>query len=224
MANRATIYGRKTLSLALIFNSLLSIVYAIGLLRGYHVEGWTLYPPYLIDGAFFWVLTITSVLIIFPAAKLGQVKMGRLWFHHYIYGFFVSALSTASLMMFTTIPFVSVFTTNTTNTAVNIGRFFFLGGLTLVLDDLADVSKRLRRALCFLKLQVYQGRRIMQFVQYSMSFLSLYLLLAISIYMTQTPQEVTPANLILAGPVLVTCLTSFAIAKRKTWLQITAQI
>ena len=224
MANRATTYARKTLSLALIFNSLLSITYAIGLLRGYHVEGWTLYPPYLIDGAFFWVLIITSVLIFFPAAKLGQVKMGRLWFHHYVYGFCVSALSTASLMMLTTIPLTIVFTTNTTNTTVNIGRFFFLGGLTLVLDDLADVSKRLRRTLCFLKLQAYQGRRIMQFFQYLMSFLTLYLFLAITVYMSQTPQEVTPANLILAGTVFITFLTSFVIAERKMWLQITAQV
>ena len=220
MAGRITTYGRKIFSLALIFNSLLSIIYAIGLLRGYHVEGWNIYPPFLISGAFFWALIVASILAIFPVATIGQVKTGRLWFHHYVYGFFVSAASTLSLITFTSIPLLNVFTTSTTNTTVNIGRFFFLGGLTLFLDDLPDVSKRLRRGLCYLRLQVYRGRKIIHGVQFLMSFLSLYLFLAIGAYMSQTPSDVTPANLILVGTTLITCLTSFWIVKCKTWLQL----
>jgi hypothetical protein len=223
LASRLTTYGRKIFSLALIFNSLLSIIYAVGLLRGYHVEGWNLYPPFLINGAFFWVLVIASILAIFPVAKIGQVKTGRLWFHHYVYGFFVSAVSTVSLMTFTSVPLIYVFTTNTTNTIVNLGRFFFLGGLTLFLDDLPDVSKRLRRGLCYLRQQVFRGRKVIHGVQFLISVLSLYLFIAIGVYVSQTPADVTPANLILLGTTLITCLTSFWIVKCKTWLQIKAE-
>jgi hypothetical protein len=118
----------------MIFNSLLSIAYAVGLLTGYYVEGWTLYPPFLIDGAFFWVLIVTSIINIFPSATIGQVKIGRLWFHHYVYGLLVSTLATFFLMIFTSVPLLYLFTITTTNPTVNVGRFFILGGLTLVLE------------------------------------------------------------------------------------------
>ena len=146
MVSRLAVYGKKLLSLSLIFNSLLSIVYAAGLLTGYYVDGWTLYVPYLVNGALFWMLILASIINIFPSATIGQVRTGRLWFHHYVYGFLVSALAIAFLVTLAPISLFSLFTTNTTNTTVNIGRFFVLGGLTLILDDLPDVSNGLRRA------------------------------------------------------------------------------
>jgi hypothetical protein len=203
----------------LIFNSLLSIFYAVGLLTGYYAHGWRLYAPYLVDGALFWVLILASIINIFPSATVGQIKTGRLWFHHYIYGLLVSGLALVSLITLVPISPFNLFTARTTNIIVNVGRFFILGGFTLILDDLPDVSNGLRRALRFLKLSVYRGRRLMHIVQYILSCLSIYLFTSVVLYLAQN-QNVSPSNLILSATLLITSMTSFAVAKRKVWLQI----
>jgi hypothetical protein len=179
-----------------------------------------LYVPYLVNGALFWVLILASIINIFPSATVGQVRTGRLWFHHYIYGFLVSALALVFLILLAPISILSLFTANTTNITVNVGRFFVLGGLTLILDDIADVSNELRRTLCFLKLKVHRGRRLMHIVQYIMGCLSIYLFAAVVLYLTQNPRNATPGNLILSANLLITSLISFAVAKRKMWLHI----
>ena len=218
--SRAVRFGRKLLSLALIFNSLLSITYAIGLLTGYHVYGWSLYLPFLVDGAFFWVLIIASIVNIFPSATIGQVKIGRLWFHHYIYGFFVSVLAAVFAIVFTSVPFLLLFTITTTDPTVSVCRFFILGGLTLVLDDLPDLSKDLAKFLSLLKFKVYQRRNMLHLFQYFLGLLCFYLFAAVLCYVIQTPQEATPANIILSGTLLVTWLVSFSVAIKKMWLHI----
>jgi hypothetical protein len=213
------IYGKKLLSLFLIFNSLLSIAYAVGLLTGYYGNGWKLYTPYLVDGAFFWILILVSILNIFPSALVGQVKTGRIWFHHYVYGFLVSAIAIIFLIAFSPIPLHCVFTVNTTNMAVNVGRFFLLGGLTLVLDDLADISKSLRHAFCKLKLKIHKNRKVMHVVQCIASCFSFYLFATVILFITQNPHMATTANLILSATLLITSLVSFSAVKRKIWLQ-----
>ena len=223
LGSRTLRFGRKFLSLALIFNSLLSMVYAVGLLTGYHMYGWTLYPPYLFNGVFFWVLIIASIVNIFPAATIGQVKIGRLWFHHYVYGLFVSGVSAISVLIFTSVPLLHLFTITTNNPTVNVCRFFLLGGLTLVLDDLPDLSKRLDNFLSLLKSKAYQHRNIIHLFQYVVGVVCFYLFAAVLCYITQRPQEATSANIILSATLLVTWLVSFSNAVKKVWLHITAE-
>jgi hypothetical protein len=220
---RLTVYGKKLLSLTLIFNSLLSIAYAVGLLAGYYGDGWKLYMPYLVDGALFWIVILVSILNMFPSVLVGQVKTGRLWFHHYVYGFFVLTIAIIFLIAFSPIPLYVIFTVNTTNMTVHVGRFFLLGGLTLVLDDLVDVSKSLRRAFCHLKQKVYKYRKIMHVVQWVVSFFSFYIFAAVFLCITQNFHMSTPANFILSATLLVTSLISFLAAKRKIWLQIACE-
>jgi hypothetical protein len=208
-------YGKKLSSLALIFNSLLSITYAIGLLTGVYVAHWKLYSPYLIDGSLFWAIILASIINIFPAMNLGRVKTGRLWFHHYVYGFVVLVLAVVFLIVFTSVSFLSLFTANITSVTLNVGRFFFLGGLTLVLDDFADISNRLRFVLSLFKSKVYQGRRIVHMTQCLLGFVSLYIFLCISIYVTQNPEWATLANFILIGSLLVTSLTALVSVGRR---------
>jgi hypothetical protein len=213
------IYGKKLLSLFLIFNSLLSIAYAVGLLAGYYGDGWKLYTPYLVDGVFFWVLIWVSMLNLFPSALIGQVKTGRIWFHHYVYGFLVSAIAIIFLLAFSPIPLHGVFTVNTTNMAVNVGRFFLLGGLTLVLDDIADISKSLRQTFCNLKLKIHKHRKVMHVIQCVTSCLSSYLFATVVLFITQNPHMATTANLILSATLMITSLVSFSAVKQKIWLQ-----
>jgi hypothetical protein len=223
MGKLVDVYGKKFFSLSLIFNSLLTVVYAIGILAGFYtiLPKWKPYSPYIIDGALFWIIIPAAIINIFPAANIGKVKMGRLWFHHYVYGFLISASSATLLTTFTPASLTSLFMANITDAPINVGRFFILGGLTLLLDDLADVSKRLKRVLTCLKANACQKRRIMHAIQYLTSFIFAYFFVGISIYLIQNSAEATLANFILISTLLVTSLTSFGIARNKTWLKIT---
>lgn len=214
-------YGKKLLGLTLIFNSLLCISYAIGLLAGFYAENWELYPPFLLNGNLVWLLIAASIVNIFPAACIGKVKTGRLWFHHYVYGFAVWFLSTALLMMFTSISLVTLFTGNITDLGINVGRFFILGGMVLVLDDLPDVSRVTASAVNWLKTKAYQGRKLINAVQFLMGFVFLYFFFAISAWMAVNSWGVTIANFIFVVTLLVASLTSFMSVKRKIWLRIT---
>ena len=220
MAARIAPYAKKLLSLAMIFNSLLSIVYAIGLLRGYYINKWALYQPYLVSGTLFWALIPASIANIFPSTLVGRVKTGRLWFHHYVYGFIVLILAIIFVILCVPISILDLFTAYTTEVSVNIGRFFFLGGLALVLDDLPDVSDKVRRSLGFLKLKAYRGKRIMHVIQFIVVLFLLYLLSAVVLSMATNPVEATLPNLIFSGNLLAASLISIGIFKLKTWLKI----
>ena len=220
MVNAVLVYGKKLLSLALIFNSLLSITYAIGLLTGVYISNWKLYPPYLINGSLFWAMILTSIINILPAIKLGRVKTGRLWFHHYVYGFLVMFLAVVFLEVSSSLYFLNPFAENITSLTGNVGRFFFLGGLTLILDDFTDISARLRSALNIVKSRVYRGKRIIHITQCLLGIVSLYVLLCVSIYVTQNPQGGTLANFILIGSLLATTFTALVSVERKIWLNV----
>lgn len=212
-------YGKKFFSLAITFNALLTLVYAVEILAGV----WNLKTPYVPDNAFFWLLIPAIVINIFPAITIGQIKSGRLWFHHYVYGFLVLAISLTLLMINTHVSPIDLFTKFQPSASVNVGRFFIVGGLTLILDDLPDVSKRLSRALSFVKSKAYQRRRIIHAIQCLMGFVSLYFSLAIGVFIIQKPEEINVANLFLVSTLFITSLTSFGIVKRKIWLNITPE-
>jgi hypothetical protein len=219
MVRLLLIYGKKLFSLTLIFVSLMGIVYAVGLLTGFYVLHWNLYTPYLINGSLFWFLIIASIINIFPATIVGRVKTGRLWFHHYVYGFAVLVPSAVSLLIFTNVSLMSLFMGDM-NVTANVERFFALGGLTLVLDDLPDVSKATRLTLSFMKSKAYQIRQMIHWVQFLMGIASFYIFLCVCASVAVNPNWVTLANFILIGTLLVTSLTSFASVKRRIWLKI----
>ena len=216
----AAAYGRKVFSIALIFNSLLCISYAIGLLAGFYLDHWSLYFPFVINGNLFWLVIVASVVNIFPAAYIGKVKTGRLWFHHYVYGFFVWFASGILTLMFTSVSLFSLVTANITDVGINAGRFFILGGMALVLDDLPDVSRVTASALSWLKSKAHQGRKFVHSFQFLMGFVSLYFSFSIGVWILLNSQEFTSANLILVGTLAINGLTSFMTVKRKIWLRI----
>jgi hypothetical protein len=222
MSKIVDIFGKKLFSLSLIFNSLLTIVYAIGLLSTFYTlyPEWKPFPPYIMDGSLFWILIPATLINIFPSVNIGKVETGRLWFHHYVYGFIIIAIAATLTAIWYPNSMLSLFTANMTNPGINVGRFFILGGLTLVVDDLPDVSKTLKSGLCFLKSKAHQNGRTIHAIQLIMGFAALYFLIAVSLYLPEHPAETTLANVILLGTLLVTTLTSFANATRKSWLNI----
>ncbi len=223
MGKIVDIYCKKVFSLALIFNSLLTVVFAMGLLASYYTlfPSWTPYPPFIVDGKLFWILIPAALFNIFPCVNIGKVHTGRLWFHHYVYGFLVIIAAFVATALALPSGLASLFIIYTTDTGVNAGRFLIVGGVTLVLDDLADVSETLQSGLKFAKAKAKQNGRILHLIQICMGFVALYFFVAVSVYLSQHLVEVTLANSILLISLAITVVTAFANVKRKVWLNVT---
>jgi hypothetical protein len=223
---RIGVLAKKTFSLSLVFNSLLTISFAIGILAGFYwiFPNWQPFYPFLLDGNFFWFVIAAAVMNVFPSASLGRtLKTGRFLFHHYFYGFLVLFFTVAYVFVFSPVSIFSIFFVNDTTVSVNLGRFFLLGGLTLVLDDLPDVSKRVESVLNCAKTKAYQGRKIITAIQILMGAFSLYLFTAVSIYLVQNPQWITTANILLISTVFITSVTSLIFVKRRVWQKLDCQ-
>lgn len=217
-----SVYLRKCLSVILIFNALLTISCVVGILAGIYFlyPGWKPFAPLLIDGNLFWLIIASAVINIFPAAHFGKVHTGRLWFHHYVYGFFVLACSVIWMVFFSSVSPLTIFFINSTSVAVNVGRFFFIAGLSLVLDDLPDVHRVTNSSLQWLKGKASEAGKILHVTQFLMGLIAVYFVVAVSISISQNPQWVTAANYILIGSMIITAITSFFGVARKVWINL----
>lgn len=221
-AGRVITWGKKIFSLALTFNALLTIYSSAGILVGYYQsqQNWRPFSPYLFDGVLFWIAILASLLNIFPAIIVGKVQTGRLWFHHYIWGFAVLLLAVLSMVAYSLSNHVSLLTPYlkiTRDTTINVLRFFVLGGFALVLDDFTDISTGLKSSLGALRQKVVKVHRLMHAFQALLGILTLYVFSSVTVWIAQSSQRFTPAYVILSGSLLVTALTSFASAARKMW-------
>ena len=87
---RAWILCKKMFSLALVFNALLTIACAAGIIAGFYwfFPDWQPFYPYLYSGIVFWVVIAAAAINVFPSALVGRkLHTGRFLFHHYFYGF-----------------------------------------------------------------------------------------------------------------------------------------
>jgi hypothetical protein len=165
---------------------------------------------------------VAAIINIFPSAGLGRsLHTGRFLFHHYFYGFMVLVCAVVYIVFFTPISLLTIFLVNDTSVQVNVGRFFILGGLTLVLDDLPDVHSKLDSGLNWLKSKVGQGAQFVSAVQLVVGAISLYFFAAVTLSVYATPEYVTVANLMLIGTLFITSITSFIFVRRQVWQKIT---
>lgn len=214
---------KKVFSLTLILNALMTVTTLAGILYGFYFAWpwWRPYYPMLISGNIFVIAIIAALINIFPSAAIGRaLHTGRFLFHHYVYGFFVLFTSAIYVVAFTSVSLVMLFLVNSSSLGVNTGRFFLLTGLTLVLDDLPDVSKRVESTLNKIKSQACRIRKVFHVLQFVTGAVSLYIVIAIVAFEITHPST-NIANYLTLGTLLVTSLTSFACVKRKAWLKIT---
>jgi hypothetical protein len=214
---------KKIFSVSLVFNALLTIGCIAGIFGGFYgyYHDWHPFGPYLISGNLFWVAIAAAVINIFPSAGLGRsLHTGRFLFHHYFYGILVLVFSAIYVSFFTSVNLLNIFLVNDTSVQVNVGRFFLLGGLTLLLDDLPDVSARMESSLNWLKAKAGQGARIMSAVQIVCGAVSFYIFTAVVLSVYSNTQFVTFANLMLIGTLFITSVTSFIFIKRSVWQKI----
>lgn len=213
---------KKIFSIALILNALITIGGVIGILNGYYgaLPYWQPYAPYVLNGNLFWVTIIAAIVNIFPAAAIGRaLHTGRFLFHHYVYGFLVLIASGVFITFFTPVNLFNLFLVDSSEVDVTAGRFFWLGGLALLLDDLPDVSTHTSRFLDWVKLQACKARKPLWATQLVSGAVCLYLSIAIIAYTIQNPARALP-DAFLVGSLLITSITALALAVRKDWLKI----
>ena len=217
------VLGKKIFSVSLVFNALLTIGCTVGILSCFYwfFQDWQPFAPYLVNANLFWVAIVAALINIFPSASIGRaLHTGRLLFHHYFYGFLVLLFSAVYVVVFTPVSLFSIFFVNNTSVAVNVGRFFIIGGGALLLDDLPDVHERVESCLNWLKAKAGQGGKIISTVQLVTGAVSFYIFFAILLAMFQNSHWVTLANSILIATMFVTSVTSLIFVKRKVWLKI----
>lgn len=223
MAGSVRVILKKIFSLALIFNALITVGVVAGLLNGFYKSYpyWRPFAPYLLDGSLLWFAIAAALINIFPSACIGRaLHTGRFLFHHYVYGFLVLLFASVFVVFFTSVPLLSLFLINSSDIAINVGRFFILAGFTLLLDDLPDVSERVESGLNWVKSKACQANRVLHVLQLVMGLASLYILASVVTSTIQNPDRAY-YNSYLIGTMLVTTITSLALVKRKAWLKIT---
>jgi hypothetical protein len=214
---------KKIFSIALIFNALISIATVAGIIYGYYqaYPYWQPYSPFLINGNLFWLALAAAVINIFPSAAIGRaLHTGRFLFHHYVYGFFVIASSSAFVMVFTPISLPSLFFVDNSTVAVNAGRVFLLAGVALFLDDLPDVSRHVESSLNWIKARACQMRMALHISQLITGIFALYCSLSILFATFQNDTRAIPNSFVIVS-LFITSITSFVCVKRRAWLNIT---
>jgi hypothetical protein len=222
-ADSARVVLKKTFSIALIFNALITLACVAGIIYGFYVSYpyWRPYSPFLLDGNLFWLAIAAAVINIFPSAAIGRaLHTGRFLFHHYVYGFFVLAGSSAFVFFFTPIPLQNLFFVDSNSVTVNAGRVFLLAGLALFLDDLPDVSKRIEGTLNWMKTVAYKVRKPLYALQILTGFVAIYCGISITLStIYDDPMRALPNSFAIVT-LFITGITAFALAKKKAWLKI----
>jgi len=223
MAESLRVWLKKVFSLTLILNALITLVAITGILYGfYHAwPYWKPYSPYLINGNLFLIVAAAALINIFPSASIGRaLHTGRLFFHHYVYGFFVLIISGIYVITSTSATMLTLFLQNTSDVPINTGRCFLLIGFTLVLDDLPDVSKKIENSLNWVKSGFCQIRKAVHYLQLAVGIITLYVFSAVLLSSIIKP-ALTISNYLTMTTLLLTSITSFACVKKKAWLKIT---
>ncbi len=224
-ADSVRVIMKKTFSIALIFNALITIACVAGIIYAFvwTTPQWQPYSPYLVNGHLFWLAIAAALINIFPAASIGRaLHTGRFLFHHYVYGAFVVASSSAFVIWFTPqVPLLNLFFVDSSDIAVNAGRVFLLAGLALFLDDLPDVSKHIEGSLNWMKCKACQMKKVLHISQILTGATSIYC--GIAITLSTIYQDIGRAlpNSFAIATLFITGITSFALAKRKAWLKVT---
>ena len=213
----------KIFSLALVLNSLVTLACIAQIMFNYwhSFPYWQPYAPYLINGSVIFLVVVAAIVNIFPSANIGRgLHIRRFLFHHYFYGFITILFGAILIVVFTSVSLVNFFLIWSSNLTVNAGRFFVLAGLALFLDDLPDVSNRVKSALVRLKFKAYEGRKLIHLLQLIAGLSSTYAFIAVSLWATKNLSWAFPASFMI-GTFLVTSLTSLVFVKRKAWLKVT---
>ena len=229
--------AKKTLGLSLIFNSIVVIISILNILFTYYRSGfsWKPYSPYLLDSSLYWLAAATALLNIAPAKLIGKVKMKRLVFHHYVYGFIAILTATFLIAVFAPTYILIVLMPSSFQTRgfpiipIYFSLCFVYGGLTLIIDDIYDVSFRLANLFDGIRVKISKRSGLLQkahllasSVSVYLSFCSLFWYVKNFFWLKYVPVQ-NLAHIIFMSNLFISSLWGLKIIKGKIWLSMLAR-
>jgi len=224
--------GRKLLGLALIFNSIVSLTSAANILASFYINrfSWQPFSPYLIDGSLFWFVILAAVLNIVPAKLVGKADIKRVLFHHYVYGFLsifttlaLVALLAPACIFILLVPSSGFQVHGFQNIATYAGLFFVYGGLTLVIDDMYDISLRSGRIFDKMGRRIRGLGRTFQAIHLGSSIISIYVAMCTVLWCLENNVSLKNwplwelSNILFTANLFVTGIWGLKVAKEKLW-------
>ena len=226
--------GRKILCLCVIFNSILTILFSGDLLYALYIHGfkWHSGPLHVLSYSSLLLIMAGSFLNIVTAKILGNVNLRRVKFHHYFYGFIAVIVSLALIMTLAPtylsillMPILLPSVYSLTPIPISMAFLLTYGGITLVIDDIQDLSVRIRRSLNLLWRRALKFKSELEALHLCSCISSAYMLLnmllrffidklcLIEIVMPMVSIKIFILNL------FITNLWGLEIIKRRFWLR-----
>ena len=224
MASSVWVILKKVFSLAFIFNALISITAVAGMLYGFYTskDPWYPFAPYFLDGNLFWLALAAGAICIFPAAAIGRsLHTGRFLFHHYVYGFFVLAITAILVRVFTPFSVITIFFIDSNDIGVNAARAFFLAGLAMFLDDLPDLSLKTETCLNWVKTKACYIKKTLHYTTLITGIFAIYTSMAMLASTIAENFNRWLPNLFGIVSLFITGIMCLAFFIRKDWLKIT---
>jgi hypothetical protein len=111
------------------------------------------------------------------------------------------------------------FVMNSRDMYLVVGRVVLLVGLTLVVDDFADISRFTRRGLKVMESLVVWGRRVVNGLHAALSVGTFVVFGSIFDWLVAHPLGANLANLVLEGTMLTVGFTGVGVVAKKVWLK-----
>jgi hypothetical protein len=158
---------------------------------------------------------LASLLNILLAVKISQVKK----LYGFIFGIVIASISAISLLTLAQLSFFDIFTKSTTDLMVNLGRFFLLSGIAVLIVEIPSLLQIIGLTQ---KISIPKNNfihKILFLLQLAMIVTTFYLFFAVTAYMSQGSGANSLANAILNLALLFTAFISFGATIFKTWLK-----
>ncbi len=218
--------GKKVLSLALIFNFVVSLISSLSVLYSQYwgIFREDLYKPYLVDSSLFWFIVLTSILNIIPARMLGKVNIRRILFHHYVYGF-LSILIYIVLSILFSLLHTSNFIAFQYQDSQPFMVLLLYWGITLIIDDMPDVSPKILHILNRIKKEVHKINGLIMKIHLISSFVSIYVAICTFLWYFENNFLIGNYSLLdftytlFVINLFITAIYGLKIAGKRTWLK-----
>jgi len=233
--NPIIILTKKIVCLAIIFNSIIGVLLVADVLYLSYVKNIALHPfcSYLLENNLFLFIVIASALNIVAAKSLGNVNLRRIKFHHYFYGFvtsissfvFVALFAPTYLFALLMVPILIPAEYGSSAAPISAAFLLVYGGMTLIIDDIQDMSLRLADLASTLKRKIRRFGRTFEVIHLFSCIASIIIVLRIFLqilineFHLGEPVLLDLPSGILILNLLITSIWGLGIIKKRFWLR-----
>ena len=172
-----------------------------------------------------------SFLNIVTAKIIGNVNLRRVRFHHYFYGFITVIVSLALIIMIAPaylsillMPILLPSVYNPTSIPISMAFLLTYGGITLVIDDIQDLSVRIRRSLNLLWRRALKFKSKLETLHLCSCISSAYMMLSMfsrffidKLFLIETVIPKISVKIFILN-LFISSLWGLEIIKRRFWL------